>query len=441
LSGLDRIREAARRDKEVRFNNLMHHITVDLLRESYKKIKPDAAAGEDNVTWRQYGEKLEENLLDLHERVQSGRYRATPSKRVWIPKADGSNRPIGIQCQEDKIVQQAVVEVLNQIYEEDFLGFSYGFRPGRSQHDALDAVTVGITQRKISWVLDADIRKFFDTVDHEWLMKFVEHRIADKRILRLIRKWLKAGIIEDGQRTEQTMGTAQGSVISPMLANIYLHYTFDLWANHWREKQASGEIIMVRYADDIILGFQYKNEAEKFLRALRERLKKFGLELHQDKTRLIEFGRFARENRTSRGLGKPETFDFLGFTHICAKPRKGNYFIIRRKTIKKRLRSKIAEVKEELKKKRHDPIPEQGEWVRSVVEGHFNYFAVPNNNKAIETFRAEVIKIWRKALRRRSNKARKLNWSQLERLIKTWVPTKSVRHPYPKHRLRVTYPR
>ncbi len=441
MSGLDRIREAARRDKEVRFNNLMHHITVDLLRESYKKIKPDAAAGEDNVTWRQYGEKLEENLLDLHERVQSGRYRATPSKRVWIPKADGSKRPIGIQCQEDKIVQQAVVEVLNQIYEEDFLGFSYGFRPGRSQHDALDAVTVGITQRKISWVLDADIRKFFDTVDHEWLMKFVEHRIADKRILRLIRKWLKAGIIEDGQRTEQTMGTAQGSVISPMLANIYLHYTFDLWANHWREKQASGEIIMVRYADDIILGFQYKNEAEKFLRALRERLKKFGLELHQDKTRLIEFGRFARENRTSRGLGKPETFDFLGFTHICAKPRKGNYFIIRRKTIKKRLRSKIAEVKEELKKKRHDPIPEQGEWVRSVVEGHFNYFAVPNNNKAIETFRAEVIKIWRKALRRRSNKARKLNWSQLERLIKTWVPTKSVRHPYPKHRLRVTYPR
>jgi len=441
LSGLDRIREAARRDKEARFNNLMHHITVDLLRESYKKIKPNAAAGEDNVTWKQYGEKLEENLLDLHERVQSGRYRATPSKRVWIPKADGSKRPIGIQCQEDKIVQQAVVEVLNQIYEEDFLGFSYGFRPGRGQHDALDAVTVGITQRKISWVLDADIRKFFDTVDHEWLRKFVEHRIADKRILRLIRKWLKAGIIEDGQRTEQTMGTAQGSVISPLLANIYLHYTFDLWANQWREIQASGETIMVRYADDISLGFQYKSEAEKFLKVLQERLRKFGLELHKEKTRLIEFGRFARENRASRGLGKPETFDFLGFTHICAKPRKGNYFIIRRKTIKKRLRNKIAEVKEELKKRMHDPIPEQGKWVKSVVEGHFNYFAVPNNNKAIDTFRTEVIKIWRNALRRRSHKARKLNWSRIERLINTWVPTKSVRHPYPSQRLRVTYPR
>ena len=322
MSGLDRIREAARRDKEVRFNNLMHHIAVDLLRDSYKKTKPDAAAGEDEVTRKQYGEKLEENLLDLHERLKSGRYRATPSKRVWIPKADGSKRPIGIQCQEDKIVQQAA-EVLNQIYEEDFLGFSYGFRPGRGPHDALDAVTVGITQRKIDWVLDADIRKFFDTVDHGWLMKFVEHRIADERILRLIRKWLKAKIMEDGQRIEQTMGTAQGSVISPLLANIYLHYTFDLWANQWREKQASGEIIMVRYADDITLGFQYKSEAEKFLKALRERLRKFGLELHQDKTRLIEFGRFARENRASRGLGKPETFDFLGFTHICAKPNTG----------------------------------------------------------------------------------------------------------------------
>jgi len=441
LSGLDRIREAARRDKSTRFNNLMHHITIDLLRESYRQLKPNAAAGKDGVTHGQYGMKLEENLSDLHERVKSGRYRATPSKRVWIPKADGSKRPIGILCLEDKIVQQAVATVLNQIYEEDFLGFSYGFRPERSPHNALDAVSVGITQRKVSWILDADIKSFFDTVDHEWLMKFVEHRIADKRILRLIRKWLKAGVFEDGQRIAQTEGTPQGSVISPLLANIYLHYTFDLWANRWREKQAVGDIIIVRYADDIVMGFQNKAEAERFLEALRERFRKFGLELHQDKTRLIEFGRFAKENRASRGLGKPEAFDFLGFTHICAKTRTGNRFIVRRKTIKKRLRNKIAEVKEELLRRRHDPVPEQGKWVCSAVNGYFNYAAIPNNKESIDAFRTEVIKNWLAALRSRSQKARKLNWKRFGRLVKTWVPMAKVRHPYPHQRLRVTYPR
>ena len=441
LSGLDRIREAARRDKSIRFNNLMHHITIDLLRESYGQLNPKAKPGIDGVTHGQYGKKLEENLSDLHERVKSGRYRATPSKRVWIPKADGSKRPIGILCLEDKVVQQAVATVLNQIYEEDFLGFSYGFRPEHSPHNALDAVSVGITQRKVNWILDADIRSFFDTVDHEWQMKFVEHRIADKRILRLIRKWLKAGVFEDGKRVAQTKGTPQGSVISPLLANIYLHYTFDLWANQWRKKQATGDVIMVRYADDIVMGFQNKAEAESFLQALQKRFNKFGLELHQDKTRLIEFGRFAIENRASRGLGKPETFDFLGFTHICAKTRKGNRFVVRRKTIKKRLRNKIAEVKEELYRRKHDPVPEQGKWVCSAVNGYFNYAAVPYNKESVDVFRTEVIKSWRAALRSRSQKARKLNWERFGRLIKTWVPTTKVRHPHPNQRLCVTNPR
>ncbi len=441
LSGLDRIREAARQDKSLRFNNLMHHITIDLLRESYGQLNPNAKPGIDGVTHCQYGKKLEENLSDLHERVKSGRYRATPSKRVWIPKADGSKRPIGILCLEDKIVQQAVTTVLNQIYEEDFLGFSYGFRPEHSAHNALDAVSVGITQRKVNWILDADIKSFFDTVDHEWQMKFVEHRIADKRILRLIRKWLKAGIFEDGQRVAQQQGTPQGSVISPLLANIYLHYTFDLWANQWRKKQATGEVIMVRYADDIVMGFQNKGEAEKFLQSLQERFREFGLELHQDKTRLVEFGRFAKENREARGLGKPETFDFLGFTHICAKTRKGNYFTARRKTIKKRLRNKIAEVKEELMRRKHDPVPEQGKWVRSMVNGYFNYAAVPSNKESIDAFRTEVIKNWLTALRRRSQKARGLTWKRFGRLINTWVPKARVRHPYPSQRLCVKYPR
>ncbi len=441
MSGLDRIRQAARRDKSIRFNNLMHHITIDRLREAYQELKPKAAPGIDDVTWEQYGKELEANLSDLRERVLSGRYRAAPSKRVWIPKPDGKKRPIGIPVLEDKVIQQAVAWILSQIYEEDFVGFSYGFRPGRSQHNALDALFVGITQRRISWILDADIRSFFDTVDHEWMMKFIEHRISDPRMLRLIRKWLRAGVSEEGQWSKTTVGTPQGAVISPLLANIYLHYALDLWVEKWREKQAQGDVIIVRYADDFVMGFQHKQEAVSFLKELRERLAKFGLELHPDKSRLIEFGRFAAENRKKRGEGKPETFDFLGFTHICARTRKGNYFTVRRKTIAKRMRNKIKTVRAKLMQRRHDPIKELGEYVRSVVKGHFNYYAVPNNKRSIDAFRSAILKSWFQALRRRSQKARRYSWDKFKRMAEAWVPKARILHPYPSQRLHVTYPR
>jgi group II intron reverse transcriptase/maturase len=321
------------------------------------------------------------------------------------------------------------------------MGFSYGFRPGRSQHNALDALWVGITRRKVNWVLDADIRSFFDTIDHEWMMKFMEHRIADQRLLRLIRKWLRAGVSEDGQWSKTTVGTPQGAVISPILANIYLHYVLDLWAHQWRTKHATGEVIIVRYADDVVMGFQHRKEAERFLQELGERMAKFGLELHSEKTRLIEFGRFAAENRAVRGEGKPETFDFLGFTHICGRTRKGDRFTVRRKTIAKRLQGKVKAVREEIIRRRHDPIPEQGKWLRAVVQGHFNYFAVPGNKPAIDAFRTEVIKAWLHALRRRSQKARNLTWERIKRLVATWIPSARILHPYPSERLRVTNPR
>jgi RNA-directed DNA polymerase len=338
--GLGGVREAARRDKKQKFTALLHHVSIDLLRDSYNSQKRRAAPGVDGVTWQHYGEGVEERLKDLHDRVHRGAYRAQPSRRTYIPKTDGRQRPLGIAALEDKIVQQAVVTVLNQIYEEDFLGFSYGFRPGRSQHDALDALAVGLRRKKVNWVLDLDVRGFFDNVSHEWLIKFIEHRIADRRVIRLIQKWMKAGVSEEGAWTETKVGTPQGAVISPLLANIYLHYVFDLWVNRWRRKGAQGDMIVVRYADDAVLGFERRHEAEAFLEQLRERMQKFGLELHPEKTRLIEFGRFAEDNRKRRGEGKPDTFDFLGFTHICGKTRKGGWFKIRRQTITKRLRSK-----------------------------------------------------------------------------------------------------
>jgi len=434
LSGLDRIRKAARKDKSLRFTSLMHHMTVDLLRDSYQTLKRDAAPGVDDVTWQRYGEQREERLANLQERVQSGRYRAMPSKRIWIPKADGRKRPIGIAVLEDKIVQQAVVQLLNQIYEETFLGFSYGFRPKRHQHKALDAIWVGVTQRKVDWVLDADIRGFFDAIDHAWLMKFVEHRIADPGLIRLIRNWLRAGVSEDGQWSKTTIGTPQGAVISPLLANIYLHYVLDLWVNKWR-KGARGDVIIVRYADDWITGFQYRNEAEQFLQALRERLAKFGLELHPEKTRLLEFGRFAADNRSKRREGKPETFDFLGFTHICGKTRKQNRFTVRRKTIAQRLRTKVREIREEMLRRRHVPVPDQGKWLRSVLQGHLNYYAVPGNKQSLDAFRTQVMRGWFHALRRRSQTARKLTWDRFKRLVRTWLPTAKIKHPYPSQRL------
>jgi RNA-directed DNA polymerase len=441
LNGLDRIREAAERDRNLRFTNLMHHLTAELLREAYDALKHNAAAGVDDVTWQEYGEGLESRIRDLHDRVQSGRYRAKPSKRVWLPKPDGRDRPIGIAALEDKIVQQGAVWVLNQIYEKEFHGFSYGFRPERSPHNALDAIWVGITQRKVNWVLDADIKSFYDTINHTWLMEFLERRIADPRMLRLIRKWLRAGVSEDGEWSRTEVGTPQGSVISPLLSNIYLHYVLDQWVTEWRKNKAIGEVIIVRYADDFVMGFQYRREAERFLGEMKERFDQYGLEIHKEKTRLIEFGRFAEANRAERGEGKPETFDFLGFTHICSRTQKGNRFTIRRKTIAKRLRTKLKEVREAIIRRRHEPVPALGKWLRSVIQGHLNYFAVPGNRKAVDRFRTEINRAWLFALRRRSQKSRNLTWDRIKRLIKTWIPTVRTRHPYPDQRLCVNYPR
>jgi len=433
-NALDRIRQAASKDKELRFTTLWHHVyDVRRLREVYLSMKRNASAGVDGQTWQQYGEDLEHSLQDLSDRLRRGAYRAKPVRRVFIPKADGRQRPLGVPTLEDKIVQRATAEVLNAIYETDFVGFSYGFRPGRSAHDALDAVSVGITRKKVSWVFDADIRGFYDAVDHEWLVKFVEHRIADRRVVRHIKKWLKAGVMENGKRIRMEEGTPQGSSVSPVLANLYLHHVFDLWVQHWRQTQAHGEMIVVRYADDLVAGFQYQSDAERFWEAMRERFRKFNLELHPDKTRLIEFGRFAAENRQKRGQGKPETFDFLGFTHICAKKRNGKFTVLRQ-TMKKRLRAKLQSVKTELRKRLHDPVPEVGRWLASVVRGHALYYGVPRNSRSICLFRHGVIGLWYRSLRRRSHKTR-LTWRRMYRLVKRWIPYARITHPYPEQRL------
>lgn len=439
--GLGGVRAAARRDKKQKFTALLHHVTTDLLRDSYYRLKRNAAPGVDGVTWQQYGVGLEERLSDLQDRIQRGAYRAQPSRRTYIPKADGRQRPLGIAALEDKIVQQAVVTVLNQIYEEDFLGFSYGFRRGRSQHDALDALAVGLRRKKVNWVLDLDVRGFFDHVAHEWLVKFLEHRIADRRILRLIQKWLKAGALEGGEWIETEAGTPQGAVASPLLANIYLHYVLDLWVNQWRRKWAHGDVIVVRYADDAVLGFEHRRDAEAFQEQLGERMRKFGLELHSEKTRLIEFGRFAEDNRKRRGEGKPETFDFLGFTHICGKTRKGGWFQVRRQTIQKRLRMKLQAVRQELRRRWHERIAETGRWLRSVVQGYFNYHAVPGNFVALKTFRREVARAWLAALRRRSQRHR-LTWERFKELVvDRFLPRPRILHPYPGVRFDASHPR
>lgn len=438
LNGLERIRKAAERDKNLQFTNLMHHITPELLRSSYFLLRKDAATGVDDVTWQEYGAQLNNRLSSLHERVQSGRYRAKPAKRVWLPKPDGKRRPISIAALEDKIVQQAAVQVLNQIYEQDFLGFSYGYRPGKSPHNALDAVYVGITQRKVNWVLDADIRSFFDTIDHNLLMALIKKRIMDPRMLRLIQKWLRAGVSEEGQWSRTSVGTPQGSIISPLLSNIYLHYVLDERVELWRRSKAQGDVTIIRYSDDFVMGFQHKHEAEGFLKELKSRFASYGLEIHEGKTRIIEFGRFAADNRAKRGDKKPETFDFLGFTHICSKTRKNQRFTIRRKTSAKKFRIKVEETKKEIMCKRHEPVPEQAKWLRSVVQGHLNYFAVPGNKQAIDAFRTEINKAWLFALRRRSQKSRNLTWDRIKRLIATWIPKARVLHPYPNQRLCVT---
>jgi RNA-directed DNA polymerase len=404
-------------------------------------LKRQAAPGVDEVTWRQYGGDLEERLTSLHERIHRGSYRAQPSKRAWIPKADGRQRPLGIAALEDKIVQQAVKTVLEQIYEEDFLGFSYGFRPRRGCHDALDALWVGMTERKVNWVLDADIRGFFDAIDHGWLMKFLEHRIADRRILRLVRKWLRAGVSEDGEWSRTTVGTPQGSVISPLLANVFLHYVLDLWVQQWRERHARGDVVIVRYADDFVMGFQHRDDAERCLQALRTRFAKFGLELHPEKTRLIEFGRFAAERRARRGEGKPETFNFLGFTHLCGKTRKG-WFTIHRISIAKRIRATLQEIKQQLWRKMHEATGAVGRWLRSVVQGWFNYHAVPCNIRSLDRFLTEVERLWLHVLRRRSQRGRRRwAWSRYHRLARRWLPRPKILHPYPDERFRAAHPR
>jgi group II intron reverse transcriptase/maturase len=435
-SALERVREAAQRDKEERFTTLFHHVyDVNRLREAYYGLKRQAVPGVDGETWQHYGQDLEGNLKDLSEWLKRGAYRAKPAQRAYIPKADGKKRPIGIPVLEDKIVQRATVEVLNAIYEKDFLGFSYGFRPGRSPHFALDALAVGIMRKKVSWVLDADIRSFFDTLSHEWLVRFVEHRIADRRIVRLIQKWLNAGVLEEGKRIRKEEGTVQGGGISPLLSNIYLHYVFDLWVHWWRRHEANGEVIVVRFADDWVAGFQYQSDAQKFLRELKERFARFGLELHTEKTRLIEFGRFAAQSRLARGEGKPETFDFLGFTHICGKKRNGKFTVLR-KTMRKRWQNKLKEVSQELRTRMHRPIPEQGAYLKSVLLGHMRYYGVPMNGRSMNAFRYALQRVWWKVLRRRSQKHH-LTWKRLERLIAAWFPPVRIYHPYPLERLHV----
>ena len=431
-SALGRVREVARRDKDARFTALLHHVSQGRLRAAYWAIRPQAAPGVDGVTWAEYGQDLETNLQDLHGRVQAGRYRARPSRRVYIPKADGRQRPLGIASLEDKIVQRAVVEVLNAVYEVDFRGFSYGFRPGRGPHHALDALAVGISRKRVNWVLDADIRDFFNQLDHSWLVKFLGHRIADKRVLRLIGKWLAAGVIEDGNWSQTVEGAPQGASASPLLANVYLHHVFDLWADWWRRRHAHGDVIIVRFADDITIGFEHEQDAQRFWADLRERLAKFGLELHPDKTRLIEFGRHAARRRRARGLGKPETFDFLGFTHICAESRSGRFWL-RRITISKRMRAKLREVNDQLKRRRHQPIPVQGQWLRSVVQGHLAYYAVPGNIDAVAAFRDQLTRHWYQALRRRSQRTR-INWTRMNPIAKRWLPRARAMHPFPEVR-------
>jgi RNA-directed DNA polymerase len=436
-SELERVRQAAKKDKKLRFTALLHHIyNLETLRMAYFSLKKEAAPGVDGETWRHYGEELERNLQGLSARLKRGAYRAKPVRRVYIPKADGRQRPLGVTALEDKIVQRAAVEALNAIYETDFLGFSYGFRPGRSQHQALDALYAGLLTRRVNWVLDVDIRGFFDTIDHKWLLKFIEHRIADRRVVRLIQKWLNAGVLEDGKRLRVEEGTPQGGSASPLLANLYLHHVFDLWVQAWRKKRARGEVIVVRFADDIVLGFQFRWEAEQFWKELAERMAKFQLELHPDKTRLVEFGPFAAENRKRRGLGKPETFAFLGFTHICGRTSK-NRFTVLRQTIRKRLQAKLQVVKIELRRRMHEPIPEVGKWLKAVVGGHIRYYGVPSNRYALAHFRFSVGKLWHQVLRRRSQRGR-VPWERMTRLIDRWLPPARICHPYPLRRVRVT---
>ncbi len=433
MSGLGRVRQKAQNEKRTKFTALLHHLTPELLTQSFYQLKKDAAEGVDEVTWKEYREELVERIKDLHDRIHRGSYRARPVRRTHIDKPDGSKRPLGIAALEDKIVQKATCTILNQIYETDFKGFSYGFREKKSPHNALDALYVGIIRQNVNWIQDADIKNFFDKIDHDWMMKFLEHRIGDKRILRLIMKWMKTGYIEDGKRVRQEVGIPQGTVVSPMLANIYLHYTLDLWAERWRKTKAKGKMTIVRYADDFIVGFQYREDALHFQTDLKERLRKFGLEINEKKTRLIEFGRFAESNRRDRGDGKPETFEFLGLTHMCSRNKKGGFFI-RRKTSKKKFKKKCREVKKEIRKRMHADAKATGLWLRSVIVGHQNYYAVPGNLQMVKEFRDQLIRAWLRSLRRRSHKGQNLTWQKFCKRYKKWLPKVRTIHPFPSVR-------
>ena len=436
---LARVRQAARSKKKEKFTSLLHHIDPAMLRTAFHALKRAAAPGVDGMTWEIYEKDLDSRIEDLHSRIQKGAYRAQPSRRTYIPKEDGSRRPLAVTALEDKIVQRATAAVLNAIYEEEFLGLSYGFRPNRNQHDALDALIVGITSKNVNFILDADIRSFFQEVSQEWAVRFLEHRIGDKRMIRLIQKWFRAGVLEDGIVTIEERGTGQGSVISPLIANIYLHYVFDLWANRWRQREATGDMIIVRFADDLIVGFEHENDARRFLEAMRERLRKFSLSLHPDKTRLIEFGRHAASNRRRRGLGKPETFQFLGFVFICGKSRRGR-FLVTRKSRRDRMAARLREIKEGLRQRLHQPIPETGSWLAQVVVGYLAYHAVPTNSRAIGTFRYHVVVLWHRTLNRRSQRSR-LTWQRMKRLAADFLPRPQILHPWPSVRFAVRHPR
>jgi group II intron reverse transcriptase/maturase len=435
LRGLFGVREAARKDSTLKFTALLHHVNEECLHEAFFNLKKTAAVGIDEVTWHEYERNVEANIADLHGRVHRGAYRAKPSKRIWLPKPDGRKRPIGIAALEDKIVQQAVLWVLQSIYEQDFLGFSYGFRPGQSQHNALDALHVALTTRRVNWVLDADISGFFDAINHDWLIKFLEHRIGDRRVIRLVRKWLRAGVSEDGEWSRTTVGTPQGAVISPLLANVYLHYVFDLWIDQWRKRHGQGDIVVVRYADDFVIGFQSRHDAEVCLKELQKRFAQFGLKLHETKTRLIEFGRFAAENRKRKGQKRPETFDFLGFTHLCARRRSDDSFTVHRRSIAKRMRATLKAIRAKLRKRLNRPLGETGRWLRRVVQGWMNYHAVPHNIRQISRIRKEIGKIWLATIRRRSQRGRSgWTWERMKHLLQRYIPPAKILHPYPSHR-------
>jgi len=433
-SKLDRVREAARRDKEQKFTALLHHVDETALLRAFRTMNRNATAGVDGVTWAQYEDGVEERLQELCSRIHRGAYRPQPSRRTYIPKADGTQRALGIAALEDKIVQKAVAAVLNAIYEEDFLGFSYGFRPGRSQHDALDALTVAIQTKKVNYILDADIRGYFDTIDHATLLQHVQHRVHDPRVLRLIQRWLRAGVMDEGRWKASEAGTPQGATISPLLANIYLHHVLDQWVCAWRKMQARGEVIIVRYADDFIVGFQYEQDAKAFQEALRARLREHLLELHPDKTRLIEFGRYALERRAERGEGKPQTFNFLGFTHICAPGEKG--FWVKRIPVKERVRAKLRKLKEALRRVMHRPVSVVGAWLKKVLQGYFAYYSVPGAQGTLSKMRHQLGYLWFRVLRRRDQN-RTLNWERMRRIVKAWLPLPHIVHPLPAVRFDV----